>query len=169
VPLASRLSQAEAAATAARVALTAAQGRQGAEEVAAIQRAAAVRAFDELKRRRDDLRRERGELAQQIAERGMAARLAAAVHDPQSLRIDAIDAALLDLRSELTAAAPAAARAAAVPPPTRADVQASQAEMKRLRDAVAVAQAEVERIEREQRMQGRQQGPQQPGDYDRDR
>jgi hypothetical protein len=41
--------------------------------------------------------------------------------------------------------------------------------MKRLREAVAAAQAEVERIEREQRRQSRPQGPAELGDFDRDR
>jgi hypothetical protein len=168
VPLATRLSQAEAAATAARVALLAAQGRQDADATSAALRAGAVRRFDDLQARRDALRLERGELAQVIAERGMAARLAAAVHDPQGLRIDAIDAELLGLRTELKDAAPAAARAAAVPPPTPADVRDSQAELKRLREVAAAAQAEVERLQAEQRRPGRR-GPQQPGDYDRDR
>jgi hypothetical protein len=166
VPLAARLAQAKAAAQAREEELQAATRRQSTDEVAAVQRAGVVQRFEALKERISGLRAERGELAQQIAGRGVGARLAAAVHDPQGLRIEAIDAALLVLRTELANAAPAAARAAAVPP---AEVRDSQAEMKRLREAVAAAQAEVERIEREQRRQSRPQGPAELGDFDRDR
>jgi hypothetical protein len=166
VPLAARLAQAKAAAQAREGELQAATRRQSTDEVAAVQRAGVVQRFEALKERISGLRAERGELAQQIAKRGVGARLAAAVHDPQGLRIDAIDAELLGLRTALKDAAPAAARAAAVPP---AEVRDSQAEMKRLRETVAAAQAEVERIEREQRWQSRPQGPAELGDFDRDR